>query len=140
MSADSADLRLPPSEVSSGEANARPGLSDLVVKKTGILQGIARIPALVLVSLIRIYQCTLSPALPIITMGRCGCRFSPTCSHYAVEAIRMHGAGRGLMLAAVRLLKCTPLHPGGLDPVPPRIVPTCRRSPLSSLTSQPSAH
>lgn len=91
-----------------------------------------RVPSLVLVGLIRVYQYTLSPALPILTMGRCGCRFTPTCSHYAVDAIRAHGAGRGVYLAMVRLLKCTPLHPGGLDPVPARTTPVCRRTFVSS--------
>lgn len=86
-----------------------------------------RLPAGVLVFLIRIYQRTLSPALPVLTMGRCGCRFHPTCSHYAVDALRSHGFFAGAWLAAVRLVKCTPLHPGGFDPVPPRARPVCRR-------------
>ena len=88
--------------------------------------GFLRLPARMLIGLIRVYQVTLSPALPILTLGRCGCRFSPTCSHYAADAIRVHGVGRGVGLAVVRLLKCTPLHPGGLDPVPPRR-PVCER-------------
>lgn len=90
-------------------------------------RALLRLPAQTLVLFIRIYQHTLSPALPVITLGRCGCRFSPTCSHYAAEAIRTHGAFSGLRLAVVRLVKCTPLHPGGLDPVPvPR--PRCTRA------------
>ena len=76
------------------------------------------LPSRALIAFIRLYQCTLSPALPIITMGRCGCRFAPTCSHYAADAIRAHGALAGTGLAFVRLVKCTPLHPGGFDPVP----------------------
>lgn len=89
---------------------------------------LARLPAGVLVIFLRIYQRTLSPVLPVITLGRCGCRFSPTCSHYAVDAIRTHGALAGLRLAAIRLVKCTPLHPGGFDPVPPnRAAPRCER-------------
>jgi putative membrane protein insertion efficiency factor len=48
------------------------------------------------------------------------CRFSPSCSHYAEEAIRTHGAIRGSYLAARRVLRCNPFHRGGLDPVPPR--------------------
>ncbi len=79
-----------------------------------------RLPAATLLLSIRLYQRILSPALPILTLGRCGCRFSPTCSHYAAEAIRCHGALAGTALAFVRLVKCTPLHPGGFDPVPPR--------------------
>ncbi|MBL9209686.1 MAG: membrane protein insertion efficiency factor YidD, partial [Opitutaceae bacterium] len=63
-----------------------------------------------------------------LTAGACGCRFSPTCSHYAAEAIRTHGAVVGVGLAAIRLVKCTPLHPGGVDPVPPRRTrPRCER-------------
>lgn len=84
------------------------------------MNALLRLPAGLLVGLIRLYQCTLSPLLPVLTLGRCGCRFSPTCSHYALEAIRTHGALAGVWLAALRLVKCTPLHPGGLDPVPAR--------------------
>ncbi len=87
-----------------------------------------RVPAAGLILLIRIYQRTLSPALPVLTLGRCGCRFYPTCSHYAVDALRQHGLFAGTWLAAVRLAKCTPLHPGGFDPVPPRTRPVCRRA------------
>jgi len=83
----------------------------------------------VLVGLIRVYQRTLSPLLPVLTAGACGCRFSPTCSHYAADAIRTHGAVSGVGLAAIRLVKCTPLHPGGFDPVPPRRArPRCERA------------
>ncbi len=66
----------------------------------------------VLVFLIRVYQTLLSPLLGP------RCRFYPSCSHYAVEAIRRHGAWRGSGLALRRLLRCHPLHPGGYDPVP----------------------
>jgi len=85
------------------------------------------IPAALLIVLVRIYQRTLSPLLPVLLGPSCGCRFTPTCSHYAVEALRTRGACFGLWLAAVRLLKCTPLHPGGEDPVPAaRPRPHCR--------------
>jgi hypothetical protein len=57
--------------------------------------------------------------MPVFFGPACGCRFYPTCSQYAVEALLGHGALKGSWLTARRLLKCTPLHPGGHDPVPP---------------------
>jgi len=77
------------------------------------------------VGLIHIYQRTVSPVLPALFGPSCGCRFSPTCSHYAAEAVGAHGTLKGAWLTARRLVKCTPLHPGGHDPVPPaqRITP-----------------
>ncbi|MDI3327747.1 MAG: membrane protein insertion efficiency factor YidD [Alicyclobacillaceae bacterium] len=68
----------------------------------------------VLVWLLRGYQRFISPAKPP------SCRFYPSCSEYAVQAITVHGAWRGSWLAVRRLLKCGPWHPGGYDPVPPR--------------------
>jgi uncharacterized protein len=65
-----------------------------------------------LMALVRCYQYTLSPFL-----GQ-NCRFYPTCSNYALEAVKTHGAARGSLLAAKRLCKCHPWHPGGVDPVP----------------------
>jgi len=70
----------------------------------------ARLPAL---ALIRLYQMTLSRALPSNT-----CRFSPTCSHYGYQAIARHGLLKGGMLAAWRVLRCQPFSRGGYDPVP----------------------
>jgi putative membrane protein insertion efficiency factor len=61
---------------------------------------------------IRAYQVSLSPLL-----GQ-RCRFHPSCSHYALEAIERHGAARGSWLAAKRIARCHPLNPGGFDPVP----------------------
>jgi len=86
---------------------------------TSVARFVVRIPGLALLALIGIYQRTLSPALPVFFGSACGCRFSPSCSHYAADAIRAHGAIVGVILAAIRLVKCTPLHPGGFDPVPP---------------------
>ncbi|OFX27480.1 MAG: membrane protein insertion efficiency factor YidD [Armatimonadetes bacterium RBG_16_67_12] len=62
--------------------------------------------------LIAAYQRLLSPLLPR------SCRFYPSCSTYAAEAIERHGAARGVMLAVRRILRCHPFHPGGYDPVP----------------------
>jgi putative membrane protein insertion efficiency factor len=60
------------------------------------------------------YRRWISPALPA------RCRFYPSCSAYALEAVATHGAIRGVGLATWRLLRCHPFHPGGFDPVPPR--------------------
>jgi putative membrane protein insertion efficiency factor len=65
-----------------------------------------------LILLIRAYQWLLSPLL-----GN-HCRFYPSCSHYALEAIERHGPLRGGWLAVQRILRCHPWHPGGIDPVP----------------------
>lgn len=98
-----------------------------------LLRVVTRVPAGVMLALIRLYQRTLSPALPILTLGACGCRFAPTCSHYAAEAIRAHGALAGGWLAVRRLLKCTPRHPGGFDPVPP----VAAKKPLATASGRP---
>lgn len=66
------------------------------------------------VLLLRGYKRLISPLLPP------ACRFAPTCSEYAAQAIAKHGVVRGGILAAKRLIKCNPLHPGGFDPVPER--------------------
>jgi putative membrane protein insertion efficiency factor len=85
-----------------------------------VLSFLVRLPALLLLALVALYQRTLSPVLPVVFGPNCGCRFAPTCSHYAAEAVRQHGAVAGSWLALRRLIKCTPLHSGGFDPVPPR--------------------
>lgn len=67
--------------------------------------------------LVRAYQLLLSP------FAGGACRFTPSCSEYAVEAISAHGFWRGLMLAARRVGSCHPFGRSGFDPVPPRIRP-----------------
>ena len=62
---------------------------------------------------VRLYRVTLGPALPR------ACRFHPSCSAYALQALEQHGPFRGLWLTLRRLARCHPFHPGGLDPVPP---------------------
>ena len=68
----------------------------------------------VLLRLIRFYQRRISPLFPPM------CRFYPTCSHYALEAVETHGALKGSLMALWRILRCNPFLPGGYDPVPPR--------------------
>jgi len=69
--------------------------------------------------LIRLYQRYISPLLGP------RCRYYPSCSQYAFEALERHGLLRGLWLALKRIGRCHPLHPGGFDPVPP---PLCSRA------------
>jgi len=68
----------------------------------------------VLIAAIAGYRRLISPLFPP------SCRFHPTCSQYAIEAIDRFGSRRGTILALRRLLRCHPLHPGGYDPVPPK--------------------
>ena len=81
------------------------------------------------------YSRAISPALPP------RCRFEPTCSAYAAEAIEAHGPARGSWLALRRLLKCAPWHPGGYDPVPERVhgTPDRSRSSISAVPAPPAA-
>ena len=74
--------------------------------------------AKVLVGLVRLYQKYFSPLKMAGT-----CRFMPVCSAYALEAVSRHGAVKGSLLAAARISKCGPWHPGGYDPVPGSVVP-----------------
>ncbi|MBN3546162.1 membrane protein insertion efficiency factor YidD [Fictibacillus barbaricus] len=64
------------------------------------------------IGIIRFYQKWISPLTPP------SCRFYPTCSHYGIEAFRRHGVIKGMWLTFVRILKCHPFHPGGVDLVP----------------------
>ena len=72
--------------------------------------------AWVLIALLTVYKKLISPLL-VALLGET-CRFHPTCSRYAIEAIRSHGAVRGSWLAARRVARCHPWGEGGLDPVP----------------------
>lgn len=74
-------------------------------------------PVGVLTASIRAYQLLLSPML-----GQ-NCRFEPSCSQYALEALRIHGAWRGMVWSVRRVMRCHPWHPGGVDPVPPAGAP-----------------
>ena len=78
------------------------------------MRTLLRLPQLMLVALVRGYQRYISPGLPP------SCRFYPSCSQYALEALQRHGALKGSLLAARRLTRCHPFNPGGDDPVPER--------------------
>ena len=80
-----------------------------------------------LLAALRFYSRAISPALPP------RCRFYPTCSAYAAEAIARHGAARGTWLALRRLVKCAPWHPGGVDLVPDA------RTPAVGSPAQPTS-
>lgn len=69
-------------------------------------------PARLLIALTRVYQRFVSPLLPS------SCIYTPTCSEYAIQALRAHGTLRGGWLALRRIARCNPLHRGGYDPVP----------------------
>jgi putative membrane protein insertion efficiency factor len=73
---------------------------------------IKKIFQIIFIGLIRAYQYTLSPLLGP------ACRFYPSCSEYAYQAIMRYGPLKGLFLAIKRILRCHPYHPGGVDPVP----------------------
>src|SRR3972149_9701888 len=73
---------------------------------------LSRVAVWLLLLGVRFYQAILAPLMFSV------CKFFPSCSHYAAEAIARHGARRGLRLAAVRLWRCRPFTPGGYDPVP----------------------
>lgn len=82
-------------------------------------------PRRLLAAPIRAYRFFLSPWLGS------ACRFEPTCSRYALDALDQHGAAAGAYLATRRVLRCHPWCDGGLDPVPPPVLSPNRKSPLS---------
>ncbi len=67
---------------------------------------------LLFLGVLRLYKLVLSPLFPP------ACRFAPSCSQYAYQAVLKHGPWRGVVLAAGRLIRCNPWNPGGFDPVP----------------------
>jgi hypothetical protein len=89
------------------EASGVDAAPDAPLRRPGPLARVLLVP-------INIYRQWISPVLPP------SCRFEPSCSAYAVEALTTHGALRGTWLTVRRLLRCGPWHPGGFDPVPPR--------------------
>lgn len=89
---------------------SEPERGDRVVE---LVRWVRRLPAMALIGVIRLYQLLISPMTPP------SCRYYPSCSSYAVLALRRHGLLRGSWLAARRLARCHPWSPGGVDDVPP---------------------
>jgi len=94
---------------------------------------VGRVPAMLAIALIKVYQRVISP------WTASSCRYYPSCSAYAVQALSVHGALRGSWLAVRRLGRCHPWTPGGVDHVPPRHVhaavePGRSTSPSTNLT------
>jgi putative membrane protein insertion efficiency factor len=84
--------------------------------------------------LIQVYRWTLSPALVFLFGANSGCRFTPTCSQYAREAIQQHGAMTGSLLTLKRVCRCNPFGPCGHDPVPGKSLNRLRHEPRTSST------
>ena len=78
---------------------------------SAVFDGIVRLPSLLVIALIAFYRRFISPFTPP------SCRFTPTCSRYALDALRRYGLFKGCWLAAWRVLRCNPFHPGGYDPL-----------------------
>src|SRR6266700_1463621 len=83
--------------------------------------------------IIRLYQCTLSPVLRLLCGADCGCRFTPTCSRYFLEAVETLGVGYGSWLGIKRLARCQPWGACGYDPVPLRGAGGSQATPLTRL-------
>ncbi len=84
---------------------------------------------------LKAYQRYLSPL-----KGAPSCRFHPTCSSYAIEAIEVHGVLRGTWMGFLRVLRCHPFHPGGYDPVPPSRRGESRRAADRKVLEQQDVH
>ncbi len=100
-----------------GSTKAWPGrawASQIWMSKVGVapVRAVGAGTAQVGIGIVRVYQWTVRPFIGS------HCRFWPSCSEYAVEALRVHGAARGTAMAARRILRCNPWHEGGVDPVP----------------------
>lgn len=96
-----------PTEPGSGLA-----ASDLPARARRLLGILLQVPARLAIALIALYRLVLSPVLPP------ACRYLPTCSEYAQDALRKHGFLKGSWMGLRRILRCHPGHPGGFDPVP----------------------
>lgn len=104
---------------------------DGTLKRLGLLHSAffllpSSLPQYILILLVRIYRVTLSPAKTFVFGPAAECRFEPSCSQYALDALKTHGPLTGSWLAAKRVCRCHPWGESGHDPVP------ARKSPVSS--------
>lgn len=105
----------------------------------GLVKALARLPARIAAAPILVYRYGISPMIGP------RCRFHPTCSAYGLEALERFGLLRGLWLTLVRLVRCHPWHPGGIDPLPEHVEPPARylgrvlRRRAPSCACEPSA-
>jgi putative membrane protein insertion efficiency factor len=88
-----------------------------------IIHHLKTLPKRILIFLVGVYRLTLSPAKTFLCGPLAQCRFTPTCSEYAIEALKIHGAARGSWLAAKRICRCHPWGDCGCDPVPAKEFP-----------------
>ncbi len=99
----------------------------------GAVRAVTSLPGLVLVGIIRLYQRVISPLLGP------RCKYYPSCSHYGLQAVRLHGAIRGVAMASWRVLRCNPWSHGGIDDVPAKGEPLFRaRTQQTSSDAQAS--
>jgi len=102
----------------------------LNIQVNKFLLAIRKIVVTILIVPIKIYQYTISPFTPV------SCRHVPTCSQYAIEALRVHGVFKGLYLAIGRVLRCHPWGTHGYDPVPPSKTRNRKRKKLIRTSSE----
>ncbi|MCX4244041.1 membrane protein insertion efficiency factor YidD [Paraliomyxa miuraensis] len=96
---------------------------------------VVRVLTWTLLGMIRVYQWLVSPML-VWALGP-ACRFHPSCSCYAGDALRLHGPLWGSWLALRRVLRCHPFHPGGFDPVPPSVEGSAATSAAPEESARP---
>ena len=105
---------------SSGHAHSPTGPGRRQPGRFRVAGWLLNAPKSLLIFAVQVYRLTVSPAQVFLFGAGAGCRFTPTCSAYALEAVREHGAATGTVLTAKRLCRCHPWGGGGHDPVPGR--------------------
>lgn len=112
LSADTTLFLLPVHVLWLGQAAKSVPICAVILRHSAV--SVKKMMKKLLIKLIRFYQKKISPHT------RASCRYVPTCSGYAIDALETHGAIKGSLLAILRILRCNPLFKGGYDPVPPK--------------------